>query len=1042
MRYNILYILFHFFSFVLTAYRSQAQYDDSSFTRYTSKDGLSNNYIKTMSQDDRGYMWIGTDNGLNRFDGHSFKSFYQGSSALPLPSNTIWKLKSFGDHRLGIISLRGFQVLNTNDFTVTNYFVKDSAAFTAYRNYTLDAAALPGETFGLATATGFYTFNKEGEIIFRHEKYTAVDIDKKRILYARKILPLNEKQFAVYVEEDGIATYDPEKKIFHELSMEEYDGKTIYYPADKTVGYWIDQFPINTGEFILLLQKKDSIVYYDHARQKTTTSPLPFKLSQEFNWTARISRLDDTLFAINSFTKGFFIFHFDRNSGNIVFESKRYLPEHRISCLFLDNEKKLWVGTYNGLLYQKQASSFITKYHYPATAPDYSTPGIADAFRYKDKLYVGRYSRYNGLLIVDTGTMKIEKTINFFGGNNEANEVYTIQMYHPDTLWLGTNDGIVWFDTKTHRYGKVLDEKKYPGLTRQLVVLAPPRKDGYAWFCYHLSGVVGRYHIPSRSFTFFTSGTKPAFPFNKVKSLAYDAYGDVWFGGHALARWNNASQSFDTLIKVYEGINKFNDDILTITADDDGSLWMHNTDNGLLQYNIKEKKFTSYSMANGLPSGQIQCLSPVVDHTLWAAGDNYLASFNTLTKKTVTYDYQDGLPDVPADSRTISYDPVSGKFYLFCGDYLAAFPLPSIRNTTSGSGLLIQELAIANKRVIYYPADTVVLNYFENSLSVQFNIINFETQSGYRFEYKLNNADSWTMLEEQRSINLNELQPGKYIVHIKAIDKYGDEKTKNIAIIIKPPFWKTGWFLAGMGLLTIFTVVLIYRLRIKQIRLKANIDKQLAQAEMKALHSQMNPHFVFNSLNSIREMILNNENKEASHYLGKFAQLIRISLEHSGQSFVSLRNTLDYLHRYIEMEKIRNNHFTCTINVDKELHTDETVLPPMLIQPFIENAIWHGTTGSRKDISIVVDFKKQNNQLVCIIDDNGIGIEQSMKYKTQSEQLHHPFGISNIRDRIRLLNEKYNLESAVTIVDKGSLNGSVENGTLVTLYLPLETDET
>ena len=178
------------------------------------------------------------------------------------------------------------------------------------------------------------------------------------------------------------------------------------------------------------------------------------------------------------------------------------------------------------------------------------------------------------------------------------------------------------------------------------------------------------------------------------------------------------------------------------------------------------------------------------------------------------------------------------------------------------------------------------------------------------------------------------------------------------------------------------------------MRQKANIDKLLAQTEMKALHSQMNPHFIFNSLNSIREMILNNENKEASHYLSKFAQLIRMTLDQSGQSFISLRNTIDYLQRYIEMEKIRNGHFTWSMNVDKRLDMDETVLPPMLIQPFIENAIWHGVTGNRKNINIQINFKKENDHLVCTIDDNGIGIEQSIKNKNNNDSLHNPFGIT------------------------------------------------
>ena len=140
------------------------------------------------------------------------------------------------------------------------------------------------------------------------------------------------------------------------------------------------------------------------------------------------------------------------------------------------------------------------------------------------------------------------------------------------------------------------------------------------------------------------------------------------------------------------------------------------------------------------------------------------------------------------------------------------------------------------------------------------------------------------------------------------------------------------------------------------------------------------------------------------------------------------------------MEQIHNGHFTSRIQAGEELDADEIVLPPMLIQPFIENAIWHGTTSTRKNIHINIDFKKENNKLICTIDDNGIGINQAMRNKKDSDNDHHSVGIANIKNRIKLLNEKYNLQSRVLIEDK-SENNSGESGTLVTIYLPLEIKE-
>jgi sensor histidine kinase YesM len=166
-----------------------------------------------------------------------------------------------------------------------------------------------------------------------------------------------------------------------------------------------------------------------------------------------------------------------------------------------------------------------------------------------------------------------------------------------------------------------------------------------------------------------------------------------------------------------------------------------------------------------------------------------------------------------------------------------------------------------------------------------------------------------------------------------------------------------------------------------------------------------------------------------------------MTLDQSGQSFISLRNTMEYLTRYIEMEQIRNSHFTCRIMADDELDPDETVLPPMLIQPFVENAIWHGVTGNQKSININIDFKKQGSRLVCIIEDNGIGIKEALKNKINGTAIHRSVGIENIYTRIGLLNEKYNFSSSVQIQDKSGLAGHTGTGTVVTLHIPLEMKE-
>lgn len=1018
----------------------RAQYEEKDFTRYTVKEGLSDNYITGLQQDDRGYMWIGTDIGLNRFDGHTFKRFFQGTRTLPLLSGSIGKLKSMGPRQMGIVSRGGFQLLNTNDLSVKNYTIPDTTAFTVYRNAAWDALELPGKSYAVTTASGFYVFDASGKLNFRHDAYVLKDIGQKRILYGRNMFRFNDNEYLAYVEENGLAYYDAEKKLLREISKDEKQW-AHFYPVtpDKGAGF-MSRYQFNENEFIFIHYAGNRILYYNKALDKVFSSTLGIP-RVDFSWESKITPLNDSSFLLNAGYSGFYLFHINRTTGKIKADPKKFLDGHKIQFMYLDKDKRLWVGTSKGLLKQKLATPVLHSYSYLPSPSDSLTGGLSCAYRYKDKLYIGRFSLNKGLVIADTATKKATGQIEFYGKNTPWNEIRSIQLYHPDTLWVGTNAGLLWLDTKTHHYGKVADENKNVPDLYQLNILAPARKDGYAWMLSHLEGVVARYHIASRSFTFYTSKTKPALPFDKVKSIAYDAYGDVWIGGHSLTRWNTQKQSFDTLISVYSGPNKFEDDIVALVADDAGSLWLHNAANGLLEYRIKEKNFVNYTRKDGLPSDVFYGFSPVINDRLWIAGHDQLTGFNTQTKKMIIYDYQDGLPDDKPSGRYLYYDPPGGLLYLFNQHVLSTLPVNKFKQTDSGSILIIEELSVNNTRHIFYPKDGLRLNPVENNLSLHFSIIDFESGNNYQFAYTLNETGNWTDLGGQRTINLSGLSPGNYTIRLKGTGKSGQQTIQQFSFLITPPYWKTTWFLSGLIFLVAAFLYYFYRRRIKQVRERANIDKQLSQAEMKALHAQMNPHFIFNSLNSIREMILNNENKEASHFLSKFAHLIRMTLDQSGQSFISLRNTMEYLTRYMEMEQIRNSHFTCRILADDELDLDETVLPPMLIQPFVENAIWHGTTGKQKNININIDFKKEGNQLVGIIEDNGIGISRSLENKKNGTAIHQPVGIENVNNRIRLLNEKYNIQSSVRIEDKNVLPGYTETGTVVTLRIPLKIKE-
>jgi len=426
--------------------------------------------------------------------------------------------------------------------------------------------------------------------------------------------------------------------------------------------------------------------------------------------------------------------------------------------------------------------------------------------------------------------------------------------------------------------------------------------------------------------------------------------------------------------------------------------------------------------------------SDIINNYIWLGMANGISAFNIKNYAIKQFNYSDGLPSavVTSHRKGSFFNKQENRFYFGAGHYLISF-IPDINLSKKPLPGFFVEATGLNKIL----SEEISLPYSQNDVELRFNVINFTDPEENRFAYRYENEkdSGWRELNMKNIVILSKLSPGVHSIQVKlySVNNRWPSQLRTIRINIIPPFWRTSWFvLAVVGLLIVIAYFL-YRKRIYQIQQRANLDKLLAQTEMKALHSQMNPHFIFNCLNSIREMILNNENRQASHYLSKFAQLIRITLDNSIKPFISLQNTIDYLKRYLEMEKIRADHFDYTLEVDEELEPEDIFLPPMVIQPFIENAIWHGQQPG-KPMKLQLKFVKKNSDLVCTVEDDGIGIETSLKNK---EALNHSsFGIANIRQRIHLLNEKYHLRSTVQVEDKSNLLPKNGTGTRVTLHFP------
>jgi len=216
----------------------------------------------------------------------------------------------------------------------------------------------------------------------------------------------------------------------------------------------------------------------------------------------------------------------------------------------------------------------------------------------------------------------------------------------------------------------------------------------------------------------------------------------------------------------------------------------------------------------------------------------------------------------------------------------------------------------------------------------------------------------------------------------------------------------------------------------RQVKRRLTLQKEVAEYEQKALHLQMNPHFVFNCLGSISSFIVQNGTDSALKYLSKFSKLMRLTLEYSKGSLIPIDKEIESLQNYLELEQLRfHNKFEFSIKSSDKVEFNMG-LPPLLIQPFVENAILHGLVPKEGNGKIEVNFDVQNSQLVCIIADNGIGISKSKQIKENSVQAHQSMALEITKKRLEIMEATISKSAQIEIIEN--------NGTIVTLRLPIQ----
>ncbi len=452
-----------------------------------------------------------------------------------------------------------------------------------------------------------------------------------------------------------------------------------------------------------------------------------------------------------------------------------------------------------------------------------------------------------------------------------------------------------------------------------------------------------------------------------------------------------------------------------------------------------QKVIRQISRKDGLASNTIYRFKKD-QQTLWLLEEGMLQAYHLPTGQTMNYSSIDGLP------RAEIKDIAVGKQQVFLAttDGLAVFDkhIP-IRNTTRPLISLTKFTVNDQLRDYNGPLE---LNADQNSIGIYFSVLSFKSEDELKINYRINEGKWLSLPAQSRMLSFPSLSFGSYRLQIRVFNEDGlmTKQPLELQFRINAPFYWQGWFI---GLVLILLTVIIYsyfQWRINDIKQKnqliadkLQLEQAVKQSILTSIRSQMNPHFLFNALNTIQAYIYTNDKENASVYLGKFSELTRRILDMSNKDSVPLSEEIKSLTLYLDLEKIRfEDLLSYTIEIDPDLQPDFVYIPPMLIQPYVENAIKHGLLHKRDNRQVWLRFRKEIDCLLVIIEDNGIGRKRSGELKKLKEKKHESFAISANQKRLEILNQGAKYSIMMEIIDKQNNLGEAM-GTLVNIRIPL-----
>lgn len=948
------------------------------FDNFTEMRGLSDNRVTCFLKDRTGFMWIGTEHGLNRFDGHSFRIYNPGLPGRSVSNPFINDIEQDAQGRLWVATQSGLNVIDTR-LDSTLVMTPDDDAYkqkdkTIPSDLIWDIHIDPQNRVWLAADMRdlcYYDIAAQRFFHFPWKRYIAEHFPQRAQAYnsIRKIYFKSPNELWLGTAA-GLFSFTISDGSFHHFSSDEADHFLQLQTSADGRDVWFAQHPGNGVQHLSMASGIKKYIPWSHipaaAAMGNGVHAAPMVWLPGGRDLIEVNTVSRTLRKISH--------HADDPYS---------LPDGIVRTIYREPGGLVWVGTSNGVGKFNPGFDF---FHFTSlfTAMKDEVPTDNDLFRTDHGIHTVFYSKVDGKYYISSP--KSHALIILDGHSGEKTVLQSINgipltrcsVIHEDSrgMLLILAGGHLFQYNRQLRQFRVL-----PFHTKRGLFFTDMAEDsnGHLWIACLNDGL---YRYDPISGTAIKMSIRDGFRSTLPTSLFFDrARQQLWIGTfeYGIYCYDLNRKVFHYFLQDIKRPGYIHSSLINdITGDSLGTIWIATYAGGIVRYTpaAGDSGFKHIMTADGLPENNVYSLALDRKGQLWATTYKGLSCIGA-DGSLKNYDRHNGLV------FTNLYSPlsVSGNGELYTGTrngFIEFNPDSTTVRSPSFPVVITSFITGSGAQAIPdTPGSLLVLPAHDREAQFNFAALSYLLPGQTRYEYQLEGVDhQWVSTGNQNSVKYNNLRAAYYRFRIRAFDFTGQRSSNeaSVSFRILPPWWQLWWFRLGVLALVAGSVLFLYKRRIAVIKNKAAIRQQMAELKEKALRAQMNPHFIFNSLNAIQELIVTEKYTASYEYLSKFSRLLRMVLHLSEQNFVPLHNELTMNRLYIELESLRFQHsFRYCIQVEDSIDEEAVLFPTLLLQPFIENAIWHGLMHKEGEKVLSLHFREVNGTLVCSITDNGIG---------------------------------------------------------------------